>query len=376
MLLYTLIFLIPVVSWMNAKLRNSFQWKIVVCSLIALFVCFGYMTGSDWRGYELTYYSISFKDIPIIEPGYYIYSLLMKSVGFSFWPFFIITKLLSYITVVYFIDKYAKQYFYIVIALSISGFLFLYIDNPMRNLLAYTIFLFSIKYVLKKSFFKFFFVILVAFQFHVTILPFLFLYPFYNSKIGTMKLIATFLLVYLFVSPDSIFIQKILLSNFINLPHIGDKLLAYFVYDSAGGSTGTSFTIGTFIRFAITILLLYYRENIIMNQPYGNCFFNFSFLYLLFYKLGLSIMIFQRFTIYLGFFYTIIIVCLLYEFKGKLFQLISFAYIFIIGFASIYTVITSSYKYVPYTNYVFYMNEDLSYRTRYNYNFINSPYEK
>lgn len=49
------------------------------------------MTGSDWRNYEICYedatWNALFNPSRYLEPGYYFYMLLAKSIGLSFWPF-------------------------------------------------------------------------------------------------------------------------------------------------------------------------------------------------------------------------------------------------------------------------------------------------
>ena len=56
------------------------------------FLCFGYMTGSDWRSYEPIYNEIDFNNLfynYFFEPGYYIYMLIFKflKIGFGHFSF-------------------------------------------------------------------------------------------------------------------------------------------------------------------------------------------------------------------------------------------------------------------------------------------------
>lgn len=374
MLIYFCVFLLPVISWMTPQLKESSYWRYFVYMVLCIFFCMGYMTGSDWRQYEEMYKYASINDVNIIEPGYYIYSLLMKSLGFSYWTFTILTKVMCFSVFIHVIRKYVTYEFYIVLFLSLYGFLMLFIDCPMRNMIALTIFLFGLKYIVERSFVKYFAVCLIALQFHITVFPFILLYPFYNSKLSSKLLIAILAVVWLFITPDSIFIQKYLFLYMGGTEHVGDKLMAYFVY-SGDSNMGSLFTIGTVVRLILFVLLMINRTKI-TRLKYGNCFFNMAFLYFLFYKIGLSIIIFQRLTLYMEPFYYIALGNMLYQYKNAKFKCLSAYYIFFVMLFPSYTVITSSYKYIPYTNYLLHFNKNLNYSRRSNYNFINSPYAK
>lgn len=100
--------------------------ELFIVLILGIFFCSGYMTGSDWRNYEICYedatWNALFNPSRYLEPGYYFYMLLAKSIGLSFWPFFIITKFILYIINVRYIYKYTKEYF----PLALSFFLFVF----------------------------------------------------------------------------------------------------------------------------------------------------------------------------------------------------------------------------------------------------------
>ena len=116
-------------SWLLAiyyKVNRRKEFYYVYILVLTIFFCFGYTTGSDWRNYELMYESVGtelFEKTYIIEPGYYYYMLFFKSIGFSFWPFFCLTKTVSFLILLRQLTNYCDKYRYIAISFFLSCFL-------------------------------------------------------------------------------------------------------------------------------------------------------------------------------------------------------------------------------------------------------------
>lgn len=116
MIVYFAFMSLALISYLTPRLRDSKRWFWAYNVVLALFLCFGYMCGSDWRTYELFYNDIDFNhlfDNNHTEPGYYIYMLSWKVLGVSFWPYFIITKLFIFVIISYAIHKYASRFIYL-----------------------------------------------------------------------------------------------------------------------------------------------------------------------------------------------------------------------------------------------------------------------
>lgn len=83
-LLIILIFLSPTIKYT----RNSLEWYYFIVILSMVFYCFGYMTGSDWRSYEIMYEDANWVGLSnparYIEPGYYLIMLLAKTLHLDF----------------------------------------------------------------------------------------------------------------------------------------------------------------------------------------------------------------------------------------------------------------------------------------------------
>ena len=162
--------------------------ELFIVLILGIFFCSGYMTGSDWRNYEIfrcrictdATWNALFNPSRYLEPGYYFYMLLAKSIGLSFWPFFIITKFILYIINVRYIYKYTKEYFPLALSFFLFVFgLYLFIDNPMRNFIANTIYLYAFPLIFKRKFLSYCGLVLLATSFHyssVILLVFLSIY--------------------------------------------------------------------------------------------------------------------------------------------------------------------------------------------------------
>ena len=116
-------------------------------------------TGSDWRQYEPMYNEIDFHNLfynYFAEPGYYIYMLIFKFMHFSFWNFFILTKVIIFFLCARIINEYVPEFRFLVWMFFLPWFgFYLFIDNPMRNLIAVAIFLYASRYIINRSFLKY-----------------------------------------------------------------------------------------------------------------------------------------------------------------------------------------------------------------------------
>lgn len=377
MILYIVIYIICALGCFNASLANSKSYRNFIIILLAIFFCFGYMTGSDWRSYE-TYYGWMKSDndsflLPL-EPGYIIYSFLFARLGIDFWYFFIATKVVLFIAVICNLKKYANNNFILNLVFFFFFFgLFLFIDNPMRNFIAVALTTISYKYIIDRKFLPFCLLVLLASMFHLSAIMFLFFYFLYPIKIGNTKIVIYYILFnILFV----LLYQKIIITVFdlfSFIPIVQAKLELYFI----GGEElvdNQIFSLGFIIQIILFILILWKRKAI-EELPYGKLIFWGSISYLFLYRIGLLVDIFYRLQLYFCILYTIG-VCAIYKVlyirNNKIF-FISFVLSYLLLVT--YITITGSYKYVPYTNYLqFIFDNDLSFDERAEYNFLNSPY--
>ena len=115
----------------------------------------------------------------------------------------------------------------------------------------------------------------------------------------------------------------------------------------------------------------------IERRKYGKLVFYGSICFLFLYRIGSLVDIFYRLQLYYSVLYSISIGFLFSSFIIKSNKIIYSFCLSIYLSLVLYTTITSDYKYIPYTNYIQYINEDeMSFDERSEYNFLNSPYNK
>jgi hypothetical protein len=337
------------------------------------------MTGSDWRAYEQIYYAVDINDpfSAVVEYGYHFYMYVFRLFAIDFWTFFIFTKFVLYILTVNFILKFNKDKFYITLAFFISFFgLSLFIDNPMRNLIAITIFLFSIKYIINRQLIKFLAIILVASAFHISTLI---LIPIY--WLAKMELDKKWLLAIFIIFNIVLWIFDSQLRSYVNfetgIPFVDSKISFYFGDNSQGNiyTENRIFSLGLLVRFILFIILIHSQK--LIKERFGNVIYNLAVLSFFFHRLGIAVPLFGRFLFFVSIPFSIIIVDLILAFEKKS-RPVYFLFLTLIIFYTTFTTITLDYKYIPYSNYLSYVakKEKPSFHERSMYNIRKSPYKK
>lgn len=343
---------------------------------VAIFLCAGYMTGSDWRNYEIIYNTTTFGQINELreEIGYLTLQTLCKNLGIGFWWFHIILKLFVFICLCNLIGylKINISLFWAFILPEIGFYLF--IDCPFRNLLAMGIFCLSIPYLFNRKPVAYFSLIAIASLFHISALVLLFLYFVPNVSLRSRTWIILFVVASCSAYEVEFIILDILapilnMSSFMN-----EKMLVYIVNDNF---LNDKMNIGTLYRILIFVLLLYNRRLIETRHQYGCAIFSLAMLFLVIYPFTISFKIFNRFSIYMILFYLIASIILYYSLKRVIVKY-AFLLLFVIwGGIRTYSVLSTDFRYVPYTNYFQYWSEELpTYSYRSSYNIQNSPYAK
>ena len=120
-MIYYLNIFLSFVIYLIPDLRVHKTLIILFQIYICVFLCFGYMCGSDWRSYENMYNSYSVEDISLIEPAYYTCALLCKSIGLSFWPFFITLKVILFGVLNAFLYRFSRKDYFLVLCFSLNS---------------------------------------------------------------------------------------------------------------------------------------------------------------------------------------------------------------------------------------------------------------
>lgn len=381
MIIYLIVFFIILsITKLSPQKTDNRSEQIVIFAMM-IFVCFGYMTGSDWREYELIYYNID--EVLIYDNHHerlYLYiNKLFKDFGVDFWWFHILSKCVCFVLSIYYLKKFSSNYYLWGLLLYFSVFsLNYYIDCPMRNLISCTIFLFSIKYIHEKKLLYFCLVIMIAFLFHNSAILMLPLYYLCRIELSNKK-VYIFLVIFLLASLIASYVfREIINYIFSNLSFLQLRGAGYFIDENNLYYHGKSINFITIVVLLLRLLLFWQivkNRKILSFSVYGNLLFNLSFAYIIIYIITFSLPMIGRLQMFLSipFASCVTLLCLTsYKERIKNYSLIVF-----ISFATMIGTITvsGSFKFIPYTNYLEYLfSEKPSYNERSNYNLINSPY--
>ena len=376
MLLYLGSFIICYVIGISKQSRNA-NIRRVVFFIIALFLCSGFMCGSDWRSYELIYNSVGTTKYGVgyfAEPGFYVYISLFHFLGIDFWNFTLFTKLLCFAIIYKTMCKYMDGNIFLAMMYFIPWYAFyLFIDCPMRNMLAMSIFLLAIPYLKSRKFIKYLLLIILASLFHFSAFIYIVLYFFALKRISTTFFIILYVIVNLLFASRQITINLISLI-FGNIPYVAWKLESYIQGENVYAS-GRILSFGMILHLIYFIMILYSRRRLEKFRD-GNLIINTAILYLLLYRVAGTIEIFMRFLLFLSPFFCIALVrCAdVFKINSRNLYYVLLLLIAMIGSQRIF----ADYRYIPYTSYLPYMikGEYPSYEYRSMYNFIHSPYSE
>lgn len=355
-------------SWQKNKAARSI---LFVC--LGLFLCTGYMVGSDWRSYEY-YYGKSDPDIKL-EIGYYYITQILSWIGVQFWHFYILTKLFCYYTIIKFIQKYTKGHFAWALLFFYSYLsLYYFIDCPFRNLIAASVFLYAIDSLVNKKTKLFILYTLIAASFHLSVLffaPLFYLLTLRKSAINknvfVFLSIGIYILFAFLIQIDQLTSIQVFLEMIL-----GDvKNLNYLLQQ------GANFSIGMVVITVFYWLVVYSIDTSILNNREAQ-FFNSSILYYVFYISMYFIPMMNRLSLYafLPFICTLTLGINSLLHRNKLIAIVAVVLFTLFLGNAIRNNVTKDYRFVPYSSYLEYIGRDKpSYQERDSYNMTHSPYK-
>lgn len=371
MLIYIVVLVIC--SW-AIFLKNKIL-KCYVLAFLAVFLCGGYMIGSDWRAYEISYDSSSFGTFlsERYEVGYGFFQALCNTIGIDFWLFYIALKLFVFGTFAYTVRWFGINVFaFLLLFMPEQGF-FLFLDCPFRNFIAMGIFSVAIVAAIRCRLVVYTVLIVIASLFHSSAI---FLYPFYwivRMKVNNVVWIVLFALANIFAYKLELLISNIILPLLGISAFLADKFVNYLLSDNY---MSNQINVGTLYRIFVFVLLIVHSKRIKFECQYGNALYNISMLYNIIYPFAISIKMFSRFSMYLTLFYVCTLLIMISLIRIKVYRNLFLSIVFVWSGIKSYSLLTSDYRYIPYSNYFEYMfEEEHSYSYRSNYNFQNSPYK-
>ena len=346
-------------------------------ALIAFFLCFGYMTGSDWYMYEQYFDNAKLSEeiAKSREFGYFLLQNTIGSLGIDFWAFHIFVKLISFYFLVKFIRHFDLNVFLFLAFFIPNIGLYLFIDCPFRNLIAFAIVLLAYNKLFENKPILFFIYTIIAISFHLSAIFAVIIYFVYRKDIKLSFAIIASIIIYSIAFNIDFLVTNIYIPLTNAIPILNERLKGYFLDSRFITNTINA---GSFIRLLILVIFLAFKEAIVNGDKNRSYIYNLSILYLLLYPLGISMKIIQRFSLFLSPFYAMSIIYLITSIKIKGNKYILSLFFIAFSFWQTYSIITVDYRYVPYTNYIFYWVKknfpNIEYRHQFNPK--HSPYKK
>lgn len=200
------IYLIVIVSCFFCLIYVSFvkELDLLLSStlVIILFIIAGFRheVGTDFKTYVYFINLIKEGRDTYMEPGFELMTKLLMGSGFEYQSVFFVSSLITLTFFFLFIIKHSKLYTLSVIIFFLFPIFYLASFNGVRQFIAVSIFLYSIRFILDEKLFHYCLLILVGALFHKTILLMLPLYFCLNRRLDVKITILTLILYVSFIT--------------------------------------------------------------------------------------------------------------------------------------------------------------------------------
>lgn len=350
-LIICIILLIPI----QFKIKKIKQ--VIYLLILSIIAGFRYGIGTDYFAYSRAYYNFNLFDLHTLmnndfgmEKGYII---LNKSLGMISNDSQIIFLVCSFITMFLIIKSsadYCKNYELSILLFIMLGY-YHSSFNTIRQYIAISIFLFSIRYISSKQFLKYLICILIASTFHVTSICLLLIY-----FVGNKNYSKTFLFLF---STLSLFINYFYEFIIIKILPLVSKYYAIKYKGSIWLQSGVGgrYNYILIALLYILILICLYNKEKLDKFKYGNFVVNMVIISLALLVLGTRSLLMFRLSLYFSIFLIVLVPTITELFKdNKLKIVVCFLVIIISSYCYIYTL-SARDEVIPY---------------RFNYNYITS----
>jgi hypothetical protein len=330
----------------------------------------------DWRTYERFYNTLINSEGKALlyllflrmEPGYALYNYIFAKMGVPFWYFFIFTKVVVFFIIMKSLEYFSpRRTFFLSLQFLTAIFLYaVFINDPMRNLIAVAIFLCAMKSLIEGKFIPYFIWTILAISFHFSAIILILLYVLRKTYFNTSILVLFYIFINILFSNRTI-LFTVARNIFFFIPFIARKIESYAeVYD------GKIVSFGLLLHTMFFILFLIFRKRI-ESIRHGKLIFTFSVIYIFIFRLALTITVAGRFRYYVCPFFAISIGIIINAFSKDMKWIYAMS-ICILSIILCFNNITTDSRFIPYTNYLFYINNEMSFNERDYYNDNNSPY--
>ncbi len=361
MLYYLLIFLAGVgIDFLDARKYRRLRLLYIFC--LYIFLCFGYMTGSDWRSYEPLYESNDYYQYTT-EPAF---GYLMTGLHFiikDFWLALGLLKCFYLWTVIRLLKELTPKWMTALAVMIPITLMFMLINNPLRFMLAAAFINLAIIAVYHRKFLPAIVFSVISVLFHnITIVCALYLLLLKKDLFSKFKS-WTLVIIYLVLIFGSTLLNAFITSRLGSL-----SLLAllgvkdYFDYDMS--LANSSFSIGTILNLILFLIIIYGRDSFIKKIPQGNFFFSLTVLYCYLFCILHFVPTGFRMVIPLSVYYCVCLAFFIHD--KKVWRWFLTLYFLVTMSKNIYEM----YVYIPYSNSIphIIMQDHKSYNERFGYN--------
>jgi hypothetical protein len=361
-----LIFLITYFNTNNKKLNKVLTVFSVV--IIVFFIGLRFETGGpDWMSYQSFFKALEpISDLMFnpsevhfiydhgFEPLFKLYSSCIKVLtGNYIWLNFI-SSVLTFSILFSFFSK-ASPYPVLSLYLYFCTVALLGDMTIVRQMIAVSIFIFSLKFIVNKNLYKYLLCCFVAIMFHysaIILVPVYWLSQYFSKARFYIPLMLAAALVSLVFTNSIVVMLDYLLNGFSWGFAITLKLKQYLL---EAGETSVNIGIGSLERIIVLIFIIKYSKVIIRKYPvYGKLIISLSVMNIFLSVLFLNFpMFYMRFRYYFIFSNSILYVYMFTMFRQRLLLMGTF-YVYGLLWVSL-VIFSNANQYLPYTNFIEYV---------------------
>ncbi|MDZ5000042.1 hypothetical protein GNF79_13235 [Clostridium perfringens] len=317
--------LISMIFRISTKFRKiSFILNTCILSIITGSVYEKIGGGGDYDNYRNIFNTLSINNKPEKEFGFYYLNLIIKIFTDDFQMAFLFYMFIINLFIILFIYKYSKNIeFSLLIYVIMGGYITS--TNIMRQYIAISIYIFSIKFLIERKYLIYLFLSLIAISFHTTVMiamPITIIVYIFSEKISKR-----YLLFFLIIN-SSIVIEPI-------IRNIGTQLL-YDSYENGIFNYGSSL-LHYFVKAAICAFYYLNLKNIKDNND--KLFINLGSIASAFTLLSKNMVLYARFAEYFNIFNIIAISAALNSVNNKKEKRIFYYFVFL-GLTIYYLLLT------------------------------------
>jgi hypothetical protein len=271
----------------KSESRNSQVVFLLISFFIPfLFLAVRYDVGQDYHNYIEYFYKIASGAIVLKEPGYLFVNYAIAYFGLDVQWLFVF---FGFFTMLFVYKALPRDGFALFLFLMIISF-YLYSYTALRQSLVMAIMLYASKYICEKRFWMYLFWAVVGMMFHITTaLLLLIIYPIVNKKFNRFLLMGTIFFFTILVFSTNL-LHSLVESIVLLFPKYAWYLNSKYMLP-ANTSAGL---IGPLLKVIIGLIVIFFKDKIILKYPEANIVINLYVLFLLGSIFRLDIGIFNR----------------------------------------------------------------------------------